>query len=35
MPTDASFILTVIVLAFGGLAAALAWSELQNGGSRK
>lgn len=35
MPTDAGFVLTVVMLAFGGFAAALAWSELQNRGSRQ
>jgi hypothetical protein len=29
-PMDAVFVLTVTMLAFGGLAAALAWAEMQN-----
>ena len=30
MPMDAVFVLTVAILAFGGIAAALAWAEAQN-----
>ena len=30
MPMDAIFVLTVVILAFGGLVAALAWTEVQN-----
>ena len=29
MPMDAIFVLTVVMLAFGGMAAALAWTEVQ------
>jgi hypothetical protein len=32
MPMDAIFVLTVAVFAFGGLAAALAWAEVQDRG---
>jgi hypothetical protein len=35
MPMDAVYVLTVVVLAFGGMAAALAWAEAQNDGMRK
>jgi tryptophan-rich sensory protein len=31
-PMDAVFMLTVVVFAFGGIAAALAWAEAQNRG---
>jgi hypothetical protein len=27
MPMDAVYVLTVVVLAFGGMAAAFAWAE--------
>jgi hypothetical protein len=30
MPMDAVYVLTVIVSAFGGMAAAFAWAEAQN-----
>ncbi len=30
MPMDAVFVLTVVLLAFGGLAAALTWAEAQD-----
>jgi hypothetical protein len=30
MPMDAVYVLTVVVLAFGGMAAAFAWAEAQN-----
>jgi len=33
MSMDVVFVLTVVVLAFGGMAAALAWAEAQNRGS--
>ena len=32
MPMDAVHVLTIVVLAFGGLAAAFAWAEAQNHG---
>jgi hypothetical protein len=35
MPTDAGFVLMIVMLAFGGLAAALAWAELQDRAPRK
>ena len=35
MPMDAVYVLTVVVLAFGGMAAAFAWAEAQNDGMRK
>ena len=35
MPMDAVFVLTVVMLAFGGLGGALAWAEVQNRGPRK
>ena len=35
MPMDAVFVLTVAILAFGGIAAALAWAEAQNRGPSK
>jgi hypothetical protein len=35
MPMDAVFMLTVVVFAFGGIAAALAWAEVQNRGPSK
>ena len=35
MPMDAVFVLAVVVLAFGGIAAALAWAEGQNRGPSK
>jgi hypothetical protein len=30
MPMDALFVLTMVVFAFGGLAAAFAWAECQD-----
>jgi hypothetical protein len=35
MPMDAVHVLTIVVLAFGGLAAAFAWAEAQNHGLSK
>jgi hypothetical protein len=35
MPMDAVYVLTVIVSAFGGMAAAFAWAEAQNHGLSK
>ena len=35
MPTDAVFVLTVVIFAFGGIAAAFAWAEAQNRGPDK
>ncbi len=35
MPMDAVHVLTVVVLAFGGMAAAFAWAEAQNHGLSK
>lgn len=32
MPIDPVFVLTVVILAFGGLAAALAWADSQDRG---
>jgi hypothetical protein len=35
MPMDAVYVLTVVALAFGGMAAAFAWAEAQNRGLSK